>query len=164
MKSLSKNKRLFILILVGLASIVAYAVYLDQREPPFILTFDVQTEEQPPIPMNQLANGKYVIHLWATWCAPCVEELPQIDAFLAEHPGAYKVVPISLDGPAKLAEVKAFLAQHKLTNIPAYTASLADVQSQLFTRQLPVTIMFDGDRELGRVEGSIDWQEPLPFY
>ncbi|HZC37639.1 MAG TPA: TlpA disulfide reductase family protein, partial [Sphingomicrobium sp.] len=63
-------------------------------------------------------SGKPVlVNLWATWCAPCVKELPTLDR-LSEAKGV-AVIAVSQDsGPH--ASVEAFLASHKIVNLAAY--------------------------------------------
>ena len=62
--------------------------------------------------LSTIAAGKpLLVNLWATWCAPCVKELPTLVA-LAARPGAPQVIALSQDTSAQ-AEVAAFLAEKK---------------------------------------------------
>lgn len=62
------------------------------------------------------ADGKvHVINFWATWCKPCVKELPYIDGLTEKYNGDVKVVLISLDFPRKLeTKLKPFITQNNL--------------------------------------------------
>lgn len=68
-------------------------------------------------------RGKWVIvNYWATWCSPCLKELPDISAFVAAHKD--KVAAIGLDfEEAEPADIKKFLTTHPLS----YPVSIVDV-------------------------------------
>jgi thiol-disulfide isomerase/thioredoxin len=62
------------------------------------------------------SDGKvHVLNFWATWCKPCVKELPYIDALTDKYKNEVKVTLISLDFPRKMdTKLKPFITQHKL--------------------------------------------------
>lgn len=64
-------------------------------------------------------KGKVVvINLWATWCPPCVQELPDLQTFAQKHPDV-AVLAVSLDDPAaKGTDVQDFLHQQNLLTLP----------------------------------------------
>jgi len=101
-------------------------------------------------------RGKPVlVNLWATWCAPCVKELPTLDR-AAEK---VRVVAISqdMDGAAK---VRPFLAQRKLARVEPYLDPKLALGTA-FAANLPVTILYDaGGREVWRRAGDFDWSSP----
>ncbi len=99
-----------------------------------------------------------LVNLWATWCAPCVIEMPQLDALAAEMDGEMKVLTISQD--TRGAEVVVpFFAQRDFQ----YLEQWLDPENDLavaFTEGglLPVTILFDADgKEIFRVAGGYEW-------
>ncbi|WP_085808312.1 TlpA disulfide reductase family protein [Sphingomonas sp. TZW2008] len=96
-----------------------------------------------------------LLNLWATWCAPCIKEMPSLDAAAAGAEDRVRVLAVSQD--MQREKVAPFFAQRKLTHLAPYTD--ADMGLSLHYRvNLPTTIMFDAaGRELWRVSGALDW-------
>ena len=104
-----------------------------------------------------------LVNLWATWCAPCVKELPTLDALARSHDidGELGVVAISQDsGPH--ASVVAFLAKLKIKDLGAYQDSKMALSGSLGPDTvLPTTILVDAEgREVWRYVGDLDWTSP----
>ncbi len=98
-----------------------------------------------------------LLNLWATWCGPCIKEMPSLDRLAAERAGKLTVLAVAQD--LQGAEVvdpwfqRAGLTQLQPFLDPANNL-LADYNSPL-----PVTILFDAEgREVWRVTGALDWQ------
>src|SRR5207302_10478724 len=105
-------------------------------------------------------SGKPVlVNLWATWCAPCVKELPTLDR-LSQSGQDVAVVAVSQDsGPH--ASVEAFLAAHKIVNLAAYQDSKMGLSGGVGAEVLPTSILFDAQgREIWRYVGDLDWTSP----
>ena len=99
-----------------------------------------------------------LVNLWATWCAPCIKELPTLDA-LADRPGAPRVIAVSQD-MAEPAKVQAFLADRKIA-LGAYQDAEMALSSALGANILPTTILYGSDgREIWRFTGDLDWTGP----
>jgi thiol-disulfide isomerase/thioredoxin len=98
-----------------------------------------------------------LVNLWATWCAPCITELPSLDA-LAARPGGPRVLAISQDMDA--AKVQPFWAGRKLRTLqPSLDPKMA--WSTGMAVNLPTTILYDGGgREVWRYSGVLDWAGP----
>ena len=115
-----------------------------------------------PIRLSELNGQARLINLWATWCAPCVKEMPSLDRLQAEMPrDRFLVIPISLDGPSR-PKVAPFYKEQNLAQI---SASIYDkgrkAMSVLGVTLLPTSILVDpAGRELGRLEGDADWDTP----
>jgi thiol-disulfide isomerase/thioredoxin len=90
----------------------------------FLLTLKVKAQDVKLITVNQLETrfkqGKdtiYVVNFWATWCKPCVNELPELEKFKSANQGKpIKVILVSADLKSKLESgVKPFVKAHHLT-------------------------------------------------
>jgi thiol-disulfide isomerase/thioredoxin len=108
------------------------------------------------------AKGKIVLlNFWATWCAPCVKEMPSLDRLQAElGKDKFVVLPLSLDGPSR-PKVAPFYQDKKLTNLGVYFDKGRKAMQALNISILPTSILIDAQgRELGRLEGEADWEKP----
>lgn len=103
-----------------------------------------------------------VINLWATWCAPCVAEMPDLRAIDETFGAEVALMGVSLDDmipETKPAKVNAFLAKHRIAFPNLYYTGNADALGEhyQFNGELPVTIVFDRKgKELWRHEGRLD--------
>lgn len=110
--------------------------------------------------LAELSGKPVLLNLWATWCAPCVKELPTLDRLAAsqEKAGAVQVVAVSQDtGPH--ASVQAFLESHKIQNLGGYQDDKMALSGALGPDTvLPTTILFDAQgKEVWRYVGDLDW-------
>jgi thiol-disulfide isomerase/thioredoxin len=104
-----------------------------------------------------------VVNLWATWCAPCVKELPTLDKLAASHrvDGQLGVIAVSQDdGPQP--SVDAFLKKLKVTDLAAYHDPKMALSGALGPDTvLPTTILYDASgKEVWRYVGDLDWTSP----
>jgi len=109
--------------------------------------------------LAEFSGRPVLVNLWATWCAPCVKELPTLDR-LSMAPGAPKVLAISQDmGPH--ASVVAFLESKKIANLDAYQDPKMGLSGALGAEVLPTSILYDAEgREVWRYVGDLDWTSP----
>ena len=100
-----------------------------------------------------------LVNLWATWCAPCVKELPTLDKLSKSHAvdGSLGVIAVSQDmGPH--ASVEAFLKSHGIEDLGAYQDARMGLSGALGAEVLPTSILFDAQgREVWRYVGDLDW-------
>ena len=104
-----------------------------------------------------------LVNLWATWCAPCVKELPTLDKLAAAHrdDGKLGVVTVSQDsGPQP--SVEAFLAKLNAKDLGAYHDPKMALSGALGPDTvLPTSILYDAQgREVWRYVGDLDWTSP----
>jgi thiol-disulfide isomerase/thioredoxin len=105
--------------------------------------------------------GKSVlVNLWATWCAPCLKELPTLDRLAAETAGKLTVVPVSQDMEGWRKVTPAFTAE-KYPNLATRLESQMQFGFKLGARGLPLTILYDAQgKEIWRYAGDRDWSAP----
>ena len=107
-------------------------------------------------------RGKTVLlNIWATWCVPCREEMPTLDALEADLGGpGFEVVPLSVDraGPEV---VRKFYAEIGIEHLGLYIDASMRASFDLQAPGLPTTLLIDSEgRELGRLVGPAEWDTP----
>lgn len=96
-----------------------------------------------------------LVNLWATWCAPCVKELPTLDALAGRTAGTLNLLAISQD--MKVDKVAPFVADKRFKSLSVYTDPRM-AWTPAVTATLPTTILYGSDgREVLRVVGDYDW-------
>jgi thiol-disulfide isomerase/thioredoxin len=103
----------------------------------------------------ELTGKPVLINLWATWCGPCVAEMPKLDALAAK--GAIRVITISQDSGAaeKVAE---FLKARAVKNLEPWLDPDGAAAGQWQVSTLPASIYYDAKgREIWRMNGGMDW-------
>ena len=119
---------------------------------------DFQLKDQAGKELNlaSLKGKPLLINLWATWCAPCIAELPQLDAIAAKN-AAVKVLTINQD-TEKLGGVAKFLTERGVTTLEPWLNPDNSVMFQYDAQQLPTTVLYDSSgREVWRTSGPRDW-------
>jgi thiol-disulfide isomerase/thioredoxin len=109
--------------------------------------------------LAELSGKPMLVNLWATWCAPCVKELPTLSRLAKARGDALQVVAISQDsGPHP--SVVAFLESHA-PDLAPYQDSMMAMSGKLGAEVLPTSILFDAQgREVWRYVGDRDWTSP----
>ena len=114
-----------------------------------------------PVKLADYKGKTVLLNFWATWCAPCVKEMPSLDKLQAEMgKDKFVVLPLSLDGPSK-PKVAPFYADRKLANLGIYFDKGKKALGALDISVLPTSVLVDPEgREIGRMEGDADWDKP----
>ena len=113
-----------------------------------------------PATLGAFRGHPVLVNMWATWCAPCVKELPSLDALAAREAGKLQVVAISQDMGGD-AQVQPFWKSHGIKTLVAYTDPKNRVMNAAAVGDLPTTILYDSKgKEVLRVSGGLDWTGP----
>ena len=108
--------------------------------------------------LAELSGKPVLLNLWATWCAPCIKELPTLDR-LSKQPNAPQVVTLSQDMQPQPA-VAAFLDERQIGLEPFHDQDMT-MSSKLGVNILPTTILYGSDgKEIWRFAGDSDWTGP----
>jgi thiol-disulfide isomerase/thioredoxin len=162
-------------VAVGIAGYVAYRVYTpasppqERQEMPVIGKF---TAVSPPLPAPAAAyqgrdgtekhladfHGHWVlVNLWATWCAPCIKEMPSLDRMKAKLGPTLDVVAISEDRNGAKS-VDPFLAAHPVKSLAIGLDQKGGLTSALHIEGLPTSLLIDPQGQIiAKLEGAADW-------
>ena len=116
-------------------------------------------------------KGKLIIlNFWATWCAPCREEMPSLDDLQSNTKlNNLKIFPINIGQEDKIKS-KSFFKELNIQNLEIYFDSPITLAKKFSLRGVPTTIMFNKEgKEFARIIGSIDFNDEefinwLKFY
>ncbi|KQN76448.1 TlpA disulfide reductase family protein [Devosia sp. Leaf64] len=110
-------------------------------------------------------SGKsLLVNFWASWCVPCREEMPALDAIAGEYNSdKFQVVPINLDiGEGGLGKAEEFLAEGIFQNLPLYAdntfAAFDRLKREAVAVGLPATLLLDPEGcEIAVLQGPAEW-------
>ncbi len=102
-----------------------------------------------------------VLNLWATWCGPCVAEMPTLDALAeAAAPDGIVVLPVSSDAGGA-ASVRSFYDSHDIGHLPVLLDPGGAIIQAWQVPGIPVTVIFDrAGHARARLVGGADWSTP----
>lgn len=132
---------------------------LQRTDPPVVppeITFT--GADGTPHKLAEFLGHGMVINLWATWCQPCVAEMPSLAALSkALAPDDIAVLPLSSDrGGADV--VRSFYQQHEISGLPVLLDPKGAAARAWRARGIPTSLIIDRKgQERGRIEGSADW-------
>jgi thiol-disulfide isomerase/thioredoxin len=121
-------------------------------------TAPFEDPEGEPTSLAEFTGKPVLLNLWATWCGPCVAEMPTLDALAAREKGGLQVLTVSqdLDGRKK---VEAFFTKQGYRHLETWLDPKMELMTALKVDTLPTTILYDSaGREVWRVTGIDDWQ------
>jgi len=103
-----------------------------------------------------------LVNLWASWCAPCIKELPTLQQLEQAHAdeGKLGIIAVSQD-MAPQGSVEAFLGERDIGRFAAFHDADMKLSSALGVQVMPTTILYDADgKEIWRYVGDLDWTGP----
>jgi len=162
------------LTVIGVTSIfVSVSAYSDHGKPPIkgIVNNFIELRRPAPAPITPLLSrnqgqinlesfhGKFVLlNFWATWCVPCVRELPSLSRLNAQFSDKnFQVVLVSQDR-AGFKQTDTFIEEHKIDIPQAFIDNKLKYSRAMDINSIPTTILIGTDGvEIGRLVGSIEW-------
>jgi thiol-disulfide isomerase/thioredoxin len=101
-----------------------------------------------------------LVNLWATWCGPCVAEMPTLDALAVREAVRLQVMVVSQDGEGR-AKVDPWWGKQSFKLLKPYLDAKSDLGFAFNTGMVPTKILYDADgKEVWRVIGAMNWDGP----
>ena len=115
-------------------------------------------EDGSTLTLADFQGSLTIVNFWATWCAPCRKEMPQLDALQTLYdPADLRVVTIATGRNPRPA-MERFFAEIGVQNLPLHTDERQTLARNMGVLGLPATIILDREgREVGRLLGEADW-------
>lgn len=120
-----------------------------------------QNERGQAVRLSAFRGKVLVLNVWATWCAPCREEMPTLDRLQAQLGGPdFEVLALSVDHEGQRV-VQKFFRDIGVKHLHGYVDPSPQTLDQLKVLGLPATLLLDPQgRELGRLLGATHWDSP----
>jgi thiol-disulfide isomerase/thioredoxin len=137
------------------------AAFLVKPDRPALADAAFQDAEGKPLKLSDWKGRVALVNLWATWCAPCRKEMPDL-ATLQKELGSddFEVVAISVDRKGAEASA-AFLKETGADSLRLYVEPTTAILNDIQALGLPATVLIDRQgREIGRLLGPADWASP----
>ena len=120
-----------------------------------------------PLSVASFAGKKLLVNFWASWCIPCREEMPALNALAQKYNSSgFMVLPVNLDiGEGGLAKAQKFLDAGKWSDLPLYADSsfkaFERLKAEAVAIGLPATLLLDENGcELAVLQGPAAWDTP----
>ena len=170
--------RNFFLTLMGAAAVIAVTVpasadhgaapiegivqnFFELDKPVAAPPTPVVSKDEGPITLDRFQGKFVVLNFWATWCGPCIRELPSLSRLNEKFAGDdFAVVLISQDRGG-FKQTDRFLKKLNIDIPDAFIDDKLKYSRAIGVRSLPTTIFLGPDgKEFGRLTGSAEWDEP----
>lgn len=133
--------------------------FVPSPDRPALPELTVTDADGKPVDFAAFKGKVLLINLWATWCAPCIREMPALDRLQADMGGTkFQVIAISVDRGG-LNEVKPFFEKAGIKSLPIYLdQKMTSMKAFPLKEGLPLSILVDAEgREIGRLAGAAHW-------
>lgn len=111
--------------------------------------FSLENLDGDPVTLSENTGaGPVLLSFWATWCKPCIEELPHLEKIYTDLKGkGLKIFAISVDGEKTAAKVEPF-ARTKGMEIPVLLDPNGDVARAFYAKDVPHTVLLNAAGEI----------------
>ena len=122
------------------------------------------SEDGEEMTLADYAGQHVVLNFWATWCAPCREEMPMLSEMQAElGSDAFSVVTVAT-GRNPRPGMERFFDEIGVDNLPLHTDARQSLARSLGILGLPVTIILNPEgQEIARLQGDADWSSDSAY-
>lgn len=147
-----------LLAFLGLGRGLPFAEAAKKETLPAVYFYDAKGEKKT---LEDFKGKVILVNLWATWCAPCVAEMPSLDRLQGMFPKEkFEIVAISLDR-GEIKKVADFYQQQKIKNLALYHDQDREIQLRWSYSGIPTSFLLDAEGYLiEKFEGEREWDQP----
>ena len=130
------------------------------KEPKKIENIMFNNSDNKTLELNDFRGEFIILNFWATWCAPCIEEMPSLSILKKDKLlKNFEIVAVNIGGE-DIQTSKKFFKDLKINNLEIYTGQGPIIGKKLKIRGLPTTIFIDKNNlEFARVIGFINFKD-----
>ena len=130
------------------------------KDPKKVSNIVFKNSEDLAVSLQDFKNNLILVNFWATWCAPCREEMPSLDKLQnLKILNNLKVIPINV-GQEKIEKSVDFFSELNIKNLELYFDNTIKLAKTFSLRGLPTTIIVNKEgEEFARIVGSIDFSD-----
>lgn len=138
-----------------------FSVVRAATEPMRLPDVEILAPGGKPFRLSSFDGKPTLVNMWATWCTPCIVELPSLQKFAEHYKDRMNVIAISLDPMKKQEEIADFLLNRSLSDFAAYFDHTGKFGAELGLRGIPTSFLIGKNGQiLYRFEGDADWTTP----
>ena len=113
--------------------------------------------EATEISLKEFSGKPVILHFWATWCAPCLQELPHLDAFAKKHGDTAHIIAVATD-VKDIEKIRSFYKSKGIKNLKIAYDKKGVLAQSFRTPLLPTTVFINSQgHEIGRIQGIVEW-------
>ena len=130
------------------------------KEPKKLENFEFKNVEKQDLKLSDFTNKLLLINFWATWCAPCRDEMPSLDKIHdSKKFKNLEIIPINVGSEDIIKSIR-FYEEIKIKNLKIYYDDTLDLPKKFLLRGIPTTILINkSGEEFARILGTIDFQD-----
>jgi len=159
--------KLFFIIVYSLSSSATYSIehpkiknLIIHKEAKNLSNIEFKNSNKDTITLSNYKNKLTIINFWATWCAPCREEMPSL-AKLKESKVIknIEILPINV-GQESISKSLDFFNEININNLNVYFDPSSKLPKTFLLRGLPTSVFINKDgKEFARIVGAVDFQD-----
>lgn len=152
-----------VFLLLGVVAALAFAAHVMTRAPaagPPLALVQFYDKSDKTVTLADFKGQPVLVNLWATWCTPCVAEMPALDKLQAKYPKTkFRVVAVSVD-MTSMKTVTDFFAKHGIRTLDAYWDKDRQTLLKWSYAGLPTSYLLDAEGGVvKRYDGVVDWAD-----
>ena len=127
------------------------------KDPKKVETFSMKDINDSEKTVSSSENKILLLNFWATWCAPCIKEIPELIELKKKFKNNIEVYFIAVDSNVKKTVPK-FLKKNNLESLLVFNDEKLKVSSRFGVKVMPTTVIINKDfEEVAQIKGYVDW-------